>query len=300
MTNTDIKQVRYFLRLSQKLNFSSAARDLRVSQPALTKAIQHLEDDVGGASIRRDGKNTHLTLLGDAMLYHFRELDASAKRVEQTARRLVHGDMPQLQIGMMCTIGPEPLAGFLADYQRKSPRLEIVLRNLNRSELSDVLRTGLVDVAFVGAPIRETQRFRYTDLYREPMVVVCAPDHPFAGLDSVALADVLRQPFVDRLQCEFRETFLSEARKRGFEPEFSARSDREEWAQSLIRRGLGIAIAPARSLVLPDLALVPLKDLTLERTVSVAVPIGREDTEVVQVFLAAVRKHDWSRSNNGG
>ena len=242
--NIDLKRVRYFIKLSTTLNFSSAARALKVSQPALTKAIQRLEQDVGGALIRREGKTTHLTPLGTAMLEQFRELDATANGVAVAARRLVHGDMPQLHIGLMCTIGPEPLTGFLAEYQRQTPKLEIILRDLARSELDQVLLTGAVDVALVGAPVGGEQRFRYIDLYEEPMVVVCGTDHPLASRQSVRIEEVLRQPYVDRLQCEFRDLFLSEARRRDFEPTFAARSDREDWAQSLIRQGLGVAIAP--------------------------------------------------------
>lgn len=293
--NIDLKRVRYFIKLSTTLNFSSAARALKVSQPALTKAIQRLEQDVGGALIRREGKTTHLTPLGTAMLEQFRELDATANGVAVAARRLVHGDMPQLHIGLMCTIGPEPLTGFLAEYQRQTPKLEIILRDLARSELDQVLLTGAVDVALVGAPVGGEQRFRYIDLYEEPMVVVCGTDHPLASRQSVRIEEVLRQPYVDRLQCEFRDLFLSEARRRDFEPTFAARSDREDWAQSLIRQGLGVAIAPKHSLVVPDLVCVPLIEPTLARKVSVAIPIGREDTETVQAFLKAVRKHNWKQ-----
>ncbi len=298
MIDLDIRRVRYFLRLSETLNFSRTARDFGVSQPALTKAVKRLEETVGGALIRREGLHTHLTPLGNKMLEQFRDLDASASRVEYAARRLVHGDMPQIQIGVMCTVGPQPLTNFLAGYQRSKPKLEVVLRDLARSELTKVLLSGAVDVAIVGAPVSDEQRFRYIDLYSEPMVVVCAADHAFAARGAVTLSDVLRQPYVDRLQCEFRDTFLSESRRLGFEPAFAARADREDWSQAIIREGVGVAIIPKRSIVFSDLVSIPLADPPMTRTVSVAVPIGREDTETVQTFLAAVREHDWSATGS--
>ena len=293
MTNIDIKRIRYFLCLSETLNFSQAARKFGISQPALTKAVQRLEQDVGGALLRREGKHTHLTPLGKSMLEQFRELDASATRVERAARRLVHGDMPQLQIGVMCTIGPEPLSGFLTDYQRRTPDLEIVLRNATRVELAEMLLSGMVDLALVGAPVSDAQRFRYVDLYRERMVVASAPDHPFVGRRSVSVEEVLHQPYVDRLLCEYRDTFLAESLRLDFEPMFAARGEREEWMQTLVRQGIGVTIAPERSLVVPGLATVPLNDQSMARTVSIAVPIGREDTPSVRGFLAAIREHEW-------
>lgn len=293
MTVIDIKRIRYFLCLSETLNFSQAARKFGVSQPALTKAIQRLEQEVGGALVRREGKHTHLTPLGKVLLEQFREFDASAKRVERAARRLVHGDMPQLQLGVMCTIGPNPLSGFLADYQRRTPDLEIVLRNATRDDLGDMLLSGAVDLSVVGAPISDEQRFRYIDLYRERMVVACAPDHPFVSRRSVSFEEVLHQPYIDRLQCEFRDTFLAESLRLDFEPMFAARGEREEWTQMLVREGMGVTIAPEHSLVIPGIASVPLSDRSMARTVSIAVPIGREDTPIVRDFLKAVRKHVW-------
>lgn len=298
MDNIEIKRVRYFVKLSETLNFSTAARELRVSQPGLTKSIMKLESDLGSSLIRREGKNTHLTPIGKAMLEHFRSLDMSAKQTEQAARRLVHGDRPMLQIGLMCTIGPGPISAFLTGYQQRVPHLEMILRDLNRAELSEVLLTGAVDVALVGAEIDDRQRFRYLQLYKERMVVACAPDHPFARRRSVGLDEVMHEPYVDRLKCEFRETFLAEASRRSFTPMFVARSDREEWVQSLVAEGAGVTLVPERSTVLPQLALVALNGLQLERTVSLAIPVGREDTPTVRGLVNAVRKHNWKVSKN--
>lgn len=293
MAGIDIKRVRYFLGLSETLNFSKTARKIGISQPALTKAIRRLEEDVGGALMRREGKHSHLTPLGNAMLEHFRELDASAARVERSAQRLVNGDMPQLQIGVMCTIGPRSLAGFLANYRQENNDLEIVMRDLPQAELVETLLSGMVDIAVVGARVSDEQRFRHIKLYNEQMVVACAPGHPFASRKSVTIDEILRQPYIDRLQCEFRETFLSESRRRGFEPMFAARGDREEWTQTLIREGTGISIMPEHSFVVSGLASVRISDLKLARTVSIAVPTGREDTPTVQAFLKAARAHNW-------
>lgn len=293
MDQIDIRRIRYFLKLTETLNFSEAARALHVTQSGLTKAISQLEKDVGGSLLRREGKNTHLTQLGVSLVEHFVQVDQSARRAQETARRLVNGDMPVLRIGLMCTIGPHLVSDFLASYRRIEPELEFVIRDLSRSELSGTLLNGEVDVALVGAELTGTQRFRYVELYRETMVFACANDHRFAKRTSVSIEDVLQEPYIDRLQCEFRDTFLAEAYRRAFVPMFAARSDREEWAQSLIAKGAGVSLVPEHSTVVPDLVLVHLNDLPLMRTVSLAVPIGREDTVLVQDFLKAARTHQW-------
>ena len=137
------------------------------------------------------------------------------------------------------------------------------------------------------------QRFRYSKLYSEPMVVACAQNHRFATRASISIGDVMQEPYADRPECEFRDTFLSEAYRRDFAPMFAARTEREEWAQSLVAKGAGVCVVPQYSTVVPDLALVPLNDPPLKRTVSIAVPIAREDTVSVQTIPRAARSHHW-------
>ena len=297
MDQLDLRRVRYFLKLTETLNFSEAASLLKVTQSGLTKSIAQLEKDVGGQLLRREGKNTHLTQLGESLVEHFVQVDQSARRAQEAARRLVQGDMPVLRIGLMCTIGPHLITDFLTAYHRIVPDLEFVIRDLNRSELSGTLLNGEVDVALVGAEITANQRFRYSELYSEPMVVACAQNHRFATRASISIEDVMQEPYVDRLECEFRDTFLSEAYRRDFVPVFAARTDREEWAQTLVAKGAGVSVLPQHSTVVSGLALVPLNDPPLMRTVSLAVPIGREDTVSVQTFLKAARTHDWGASS---
>lgn len=294
MKSLQLKQVRYFLKLSQHLNFSDAARDLRISQPSLTKGIRQLEEYLGETLIRREGKVTHLTPFGRAMLLHFRELDEAALRAETKAAHLAGGAQATLRIGLMCTIGPRQIAPFLSVYRDANPGVEVLLEDLHRSELSDVLMSGRVDVALVGAEVSAEQRFRYIHLYQERMAVACTADHPITSQQSATLDQVLAHPYIDRLMCEFRDTFLSEASRRSFEPKIIVRSDREDWAQYLVARGFGIALMPEKSTVVSGLTLVPMNEPILERQVSLAVPLGREDTGPVQALIAEAKRFDWS------
>ena len=294
MSKLDIKRVRYFLKLSEMLNFSDAARALNVSQPGLTKSIAQLERDLGGVLIRREGRNTHLTPLGSRMLEYFRQLDKVARDVELATMRLIEGEMPILRLGLMCTIGPKPISDFLAKFQKQNPELEVVIKTLTRAQLSAVILAGDVDLAIVGAEISDQQKFRYTQLYTEQMVVATSCDHPFAKRTSVSLDEVIHQPYVDRLQCEFRDTFLAEAHRRSFNPMFVARSDNEEWAHALIEEGVGVSVLPEKSVLRSNITATKLDDTQLERSVMVAIPFGREDNKVVRDFLKAANCYEWN------
>ena len=75
----DFSQVRYFLTLTETLNFTRAAEQCHVTQPSLTQSIRRLEDELGGDLIHRDGRNTRLTGLGRTLREHF-------QKIEQTGR----------------------------------------------------------------------------------------------------------------------------------------------------------------------------------------------------------------------
>lgn len=297
LNNVDVKRARYFLKLSETLNFSDAAKALGISQPGLTKAINQLEQDIGATLIRREGRNTHLTQIGTSLLEHFTKLVRVADLVEREARLIVSGDMPLIRLGLMCTIGPGPVAEFLAEFQKMRPDVEVVLRSLVRSNITDVLLAGDVDLAFVGAEIDGSQRFKNIPLYREKMVVASSLEHEFSTRGAISLEEVTKEPYIDRLQCELRDTFLTEVEKRSFSPAFAIRTENETWAQTMVASGVGVTIIPEFSIENDGIARTQLSDVNLDRTVSLAVSYGREDTNIVRAFIRAIGCYDWGKSD---
>jgi DNA-binding transcriptional LysR family regulator len=89
-----------------------------MSQPALTKAIQRLEEEVGGPLLRREGRHTHLTQLGTSLLGLFEGLVNNTNYIEQTAQTFLSGANPILRIGVMCNVGPSHISAFLAEHQK--------------------------------------------------------------------------------------------------------------------------------------------------------------------------------------
>ena len=171
--------------------------------------------------------------------------------------------------------------------------MEIVLRNADRDRIGDMLLSGYVDCALVGAPVSNEPRFKYTELFKEDMVVAFSPEHRFSEVDTVALEQIMQEPYLDRLNCEFRDTFIAESERVGCQIEFAARSERDDWIQTLARGGLGVTILPIGSVVVQGLETRPIAAASLRRTVSLAVPFGREDTVHLRSLLSAMRRFDW-------
>lgn len=126
----DFNQVRYFLALADTLNFTRAAEKCYVSQPALTQAIKRLENELGGELIDRDGKHTELTEMGKSLRRHFEQIDQIRHLVRTTAKAITSGEVAELNIGVMCTIGPRVIAKMLDDFHMQHPKVPIVLHDV--------------------------------------------------------------------------------------------------------------------------------------------------------------------------
>lgn len=106
-------EIRYFLALSGTLNFTKAAELCNVSQPALTRAIQKMEGELGGLLFSRERSNTHLTELGRMLKPHLEEVMAGAQAARETANRFLRLEGAPLSLGVMCSIGPLRFVSFL-------------------------------------------------------------------------------------------------------------------------------------------------------------------------------------------
>ncbi|KPD13426.1 LysR family transcriptional regulator [Phaeobacter sp. 11ANDIMAR09] len=289
----NLTRIQYFLSLAETLNFSETARLCGLSQPALSKAIRKLEEELGGALLRREGRLTHLTPLGRAMADRLGEVEQARRRAEATAKRLVAPGRARIHIALMCTIGVSRFLPFLARVQRKMPEAELVLSDTPVGEIETALLSGHCDLAVLAAPFGAHERLRHTELYREDMVAAAARDHRFASLQEVTLATLATQPYIERTHCEFGDLFYDQCEAAGVEIMPAIRSNREDWVIGLVANGHGVTVMPADSVRAADLTSCRITPVPLWRSVSLAVATGREDNETVRAILAEARSHNW-------
>ena len=117
----EMHQIRYFLAVAETLNFTRAAERCNVSQPALTRAVKTLEDELGGPLFRRERNHSHLTELGRTMHPYLTEMLVQADAAKNRARDFTRLNEVPLSVGIMCTIGPARLLGFMRGFHAKHP-----------------------------------------------------------------------------------------------------------------------------------------------------------------------------------
>ena len=192
-TIMEIQEIRYFLALAETLNFTRAAERCNVSQPALTRAIQHLEDKLGGPLVHRERSNTHLTELGRMMRPYFQHVLQQIEEARTRAKSFAKLDKTRLTVGLMCTIGPHRLVDLFAAFRESYEGVEIYMKDAPASLLEELLTKGEIDVALFCRPEEPDDRFHTLPLYRERFVVAVAPGHPLERLNAIRIKDLHRQ-----------------------------------------------------------------------------------------------------------
>jgi LysR family transcriptional regulator, hydrogen peroxide-inducible genes activator len=289
----EMHQIRYFLALCDTLNFTRAAEQCNVTQPALSRAVQALEEEVGAPLFRRERSLTHLTDLGRLLRPHLTEILQETEAVKTTARSFLKLDNAGLNVGIMCTIGPLQFMGFLAKFRLDQPGIELSMREAPAQTLADLLQSGAIDVAVMAQPEALPERFDVHSLYKEGFVVAFPPGHRFAQLNAVPLKEVNGENYLRRLNCEYRNQIGDTCRANGFSLKVVYASEREDWIQTMVLAGLGLCFMPEYSVAVPGLMSRPVIDPRIEREISLVTVAGRRFSPAAAKFVAAVRAHQW-------
>jgi len=289
----EMHQIRYFLASCRLLNFTRAANECNVSQPALTRAIRLLEEEYGAPLFIRERRHTQLTPMGKLLRDHLTIIDDQAAAARLAARQLLDLDHAKIEIGVMCTISPARFAPFLAAFVAEHPGIVCTVHDLTPGKLSDQMLGGKLDGALVARPRELHERMNIVPLYDEEMVLAFGPGHPFAKRNGIRMEEIAGQRYVDRLHCEFRSTFTDFFADRGIEVEVAHSSEREDWIQHMVRAGLGVCLLPADSVLIDGIRCCSIIDAELKRTVELATLAGRPPAPGLRQFLDFATAFAW-------
>lgn len=263
----DTKQIKFFVTLAKTLNFSKAADINGVTQPALTKAIQRLEVDIGGKLIHRDGKDTRLTGLGQMVLADLEAMVASEDKARELADISSGGHQEKIKIGIASTIIPQQFSNLLRTTIKDIPNSRIILDTVEPSVLVKLTLAGKLDCCFWSDFGEENLKLSTLSLYNERLLIACAPEHRFAAMERVPIQELEHEPYLERLNCEFRHSARKILAGQGVTVRPVAESAREDWIQKMVANNIGVCSLPEYSKLFPELVLKPIDGLDLSRNV---------------------------------
>jgi len=289
----EMQQVRYFVALAETLNFTRAAEQCNVSQPALTRAIQMLEYELGGPLLRREGRHSHLTELGQKMLPLLRQCYDSAISAKTLATNIKKGEDSCLSLGIAHTFDVALLIGPLGEVFRRFPDLQLKLRRGRAVEIFEMLKSGEIELAICG-PFREQwDRLDAYPMFTEAFDLLVSNDREPVGED----ADDGLPPgerFLFHRGADTREEDEYQLAQAGIDPAKAHQVDSARDLEALVMAKIGIGLAPSSMIQSAALQHLPYARLNLKRAVAIYTVAGRRRSPEVAAFLSLVRCADWS------
>ncbi|KOX24840.1 transcriptional regulator [Saccharothrix sp. NRRL B-16348] len=263
--DVDTRVLRYFVAVAERLSFTGAARDLYVSQPALSRQIRQLEADLGVELFVRTGREVRLTAAGVELLPSARKALDDWRDAVRSARSAAAAEANVLRVGFVASGGGNVARRARAAFAEQRPDVTIEPKRCDWGGEPDALRQGLVDVAFVWLP-NDTDGLRTRVVATEARYVALARDHPLAARESVDIADLRDEPLMwtRKAPKEWVDWWAVNPRPDGGEPVWGPENDNADEMLEHVAAGAAVCFGPesmAEYYAHPDLAWRPVTDI---------------------------------------
>lgn len=261
-----LRDLRYFVAVAEELNFTRAAERLFVSQPALSKQIRRLEDDLRVRLFERDRRTVALTAPGEALLPAAREMLGRWDQAQREVADAAAAAAAVLTVGLSTSVGRGLLGAVRDRFAERRPGWRLRMRQVDWADASAGLASGDVDVAFVWLPVTAEGAFHLRVVAREPRWVAFRDDHRLAGRDEVDFADLLDEPFLALPESAgpLRDHWLAVADRGGRPVRVGATVANADETFAAIEEGSGIVLLSAGNAAIyrrPGVRAVPVAGL---------------------------------------
>ena len=276
-----------FVTLAEHLHFGRAAELLHVTQPALSKQIQRLEDTVGGALVIRGYRNVRLTEAGQVLLTRARLLLQESSSALEATHKAVRGELGTLRIGFGLATIEKLLPDVLLRFRQKYPRVELRLRDMPTPDQLAALAASRIDIGFVRLPIRKA-RVEMRPILRERRMLAFGSRSPWRPRGS--LASLAGVPFITiarSTSASFHDHVIAVCQAAGFAPNIVQETNELFTMLMLVRAGMGVALAPSSAALRkpPD---VRFRELSMPEAVWDIALAWRADRAAEPVIKACV------------
>jgi DNA-binding transcriptional LysR family regulator len=243
----ELRHLRYFLAVAEALNFTRAAAQLRVAQPAVSRRVQDLEDEIGVDLLKRSPRGVTLTAEGKLFLEKTRHLLKLADESVEQVRALARGQYGNLHIGYAPSPTVEILPPALAAFQKAFPQVNVLLHDASRREIVAGLQDGALELAVLPEVMNmQAEGIQFEPLRAYPFCVALAPAHPLARLKAVPLEKIAAEPLVGFARQDYPDYYPLVERifqPLGVKPKLAVECDSASSMITAVESGRGIALA---------------------------------------------------------
>jgi len=266
---------------AEGLNFTRAARELHISQPAVTQHIKQLEEHYGQALFVRGPAGLSLTASGELLYEHALRAATAEADLEARLRTDDRSLRGTLKIAASTSIAQYLLPRWLGDFAQAHPQVRLDLRMGNTEEVGAALSAGRVELGLIEG-FYSRREFKSERFMEDEIVVVAAPSHPLAKKKELSLGDLAAAPWVLREPGSGTREVVERALKRVRVNPKKLHTVLESWSsetiKGLVETGAGVAflsrLALRHEIAAGALVVLPVAGLQIRRALQVLRPQG--------------------------
>ena len=296
-----IRQLQVFESVARHLNYTRAAEELHLTQPAVSMQVRQLEQSVGIPLFEQIGRKIYRTKAGEIMLGHALTIQEHLALAKREMDELKGIDSGQLSIGVVSTINYFA-ARLLAAFSRQHPKVDIRLDVTNRETMLRKLESNEPDLVLMGQPPKNLD-VNAADFMDNPLLLVAAPDHPMAKSRNIPLESLTSETFVLREPGSgtrlAMERFFLEYK---FQPKSTVEMGGNEVIKQAIEVGLGLSVLSAHTVELElsanRLITLDVVGMPIIRRWYIAHRTGKRLTPTAESFKQFVLDEGERRSKN--
>jgi DNA-binding transcriptional LysR family regulator len=242
----NVDHLKAFQKVAAAGSFTKAARELFLTQSAVSQQIRALENEIGGKLFDRSGRKILLTGEGEVLLIYAERLFDLHEEIETLFGGLRTLRKGKVAVGATAVIGTYFMPAVISAYHRQYPGIEIDLRMGNSEQVLRMVLDREVDLGIAGL-IKQDPALQSVFLHREKLLFVCSPRNPLASRESVSIRELDRIPFIWRekgtqtlelVQRWFRENAAGDFPRQGLS------LANMEAAKRIVEEGYGVTIVP--------------------------------------------------------
>jgi len=244
----ELRQLRYFVAVAETGNISAAAKKIFLTQPALSRQIKALENEIGQCLLERRAHSVHLTPIGEGLLREARELLQHADQVLERVRSAGRG--VRLRIGYAPSLASGILSVAVANFTQTHRDAKVELFDLSTGEMLVELQSNTLDIVLTVAGDTQTRGVKWTPLMRTDWRLAVNRKHPFAQQQRITPAQMASEPLLAFCQRDYPEYWaiitgwLNEHRHH---PKIAGEYDGAESLLTAVESGLGVAVVTDRT-----------------------------------------------------
>ena len=243
----ELRQLRYFVAVAEDLHFGHAAQRLRIAQPALSRQIQALEEELQVQLLFRNRRRVQITPAGQVFLERSRLVLSRAEDAIFAAQRAGGGVSGSLNLGFVGSATYDALPAVLRSFTQTFPEVELILSEMTVHAQLEALTEKRIDIGLLRLP-RKTEGLVFRTISREPLYAALPSSHRLARVSAVRLSALAGEPFVlypDHPRPSWTEFVIGLCHQAGFQPTVVQRTVEIQTTLSLVAAGIGVSIVPA-------------------------------------------------------